>query len=158
MLKIRLQFWGTRGSVPGFDNKSIYYGGNTSCVSITVNETSTIILDAGSGIRKCGEWLKNKNHSIIICLTHLHWDHIQGFPFFMPMQQDRDIYFYSALGKPGLQHCLNQMGINTPLNRPQQFGIICRRWLILAGQTQPQCLQSCTLPQQIHTVRLDSSR
>lgn len=117
MSAIKIKFWGTRGSVPGFDNKSIYYGGNTTCVSVTIDKKTSIILDAGSGIRICGEWLYHMNHSILLCLTHLHWDHIQGFPFFLPLHQNRNIYFYSALGKQGLQHCLEQMdGIKHPLS------------------------------------------
>lgn len=117
MSNIKINFWGTRGSCPGFDNKSLFYGGNTTCVSIDYQSDITIVLDAGTGISKCGQNLLNTHKDILLLLTHLHWDHIQGFPFFAPIYFPRDIYFYSALPKSALGYCAKQMDtIGHPLS------------------------------------------
>jgi phosphoribosyl 1,2-cyclic phosphodiesterase len=85
--EITLTFWGCRGSIPSPGLHTVVFGGNTSCVSLEY-EKDIIIFDAGSGIRKLGvhlidrEDLKTIRGSIF--LTHTHWDHIHGLPFFKP--------------------------------------------------------------------------
>ncbi len=83
---MKLRFWGTRGSiaVPGKD--TIRYGGNTCCVEITTETGTKIIIDAGTGIRPLGVYLieQGADVNIHLLMTHKHWDHIQGFPFFDP--------------------------------------------------------------------------
>jgi phosphoribosyl 1,2-cyclic phosphodiesterase len=74
--------WGTRGSVPSPGPDTVRFGGNTSCVEL-LTARSRIILDAGTGIRALGEGLDIERRTSIF-LTHFHWDHIQGFPFFKP--------------------------------------------------------------------------
>lgn len=82
-----LTFWGVRGSIPTCGPETVRYGGNTSCVSIE-HEDCLVILDAGTGIRKLGAHLLRRGHldgmKGSILLTHEHWDHIQGLPFFAP--------------------------------------------------------------------------
>lgn len=83
---MRVKFWGTRGSIPTPEPSSMKYGGDTSCVEIRSGST-LIILDAGTGIRRLGASLmKDPSFSGTgyIFLSHSHWDHIQGFPFFAP--------------------------------------------------------------------------
>ncbi len=79
-----IRFWGTRGSIPSFDENTQTFGGNTSCVSI-VDEGNIIILDGGTGIKRLADsnYLKffNRFH---IFLTHFHFDHVQGLGFFGP--------------------------------------------------------------------------
>ncbi len=79
---------GTRGSIPAPGKDTVIYGGNTTCIEIKpiASEEDVIIIDAGSGIRKLGlSLLKDKKiKHIHLFLTHSHWDHIQGFPFFVP--------------------------------------------------------------------------
>jgi phosphoribosyl 1,2-cyclic phosphodiesterase len=84
MLKVR--FWGTRGSIPVPGKDTTYFGGNTTCLEITSDSGSKIIVDAGTGIRPLGEKLcKEREASLIyLLITHIHWDHIMGFPFFAP--------------------------------------------------------------------------
>ncbi len=90
-MTLRLQFWGTRGSIPSPGPQTVRYGGNTPCVEVRTTEGWLIILDAGTGIRELGRSLIGRaNGSPIkgdIYLTHAHWDHIQGIPFFGPIFQ-----------------------------------------------------------------------
>jgi len=97
---MKLKFWGVRGSIPtpltGKDlkkNKNFTYGGNTSCVELDIDTKQRIIFDGGSGLRELGNNVKAANHHIV--LSHLHWDHIQGIPFFKPLYRpDAVINFY----------------------------------------------------------------
>ena len=77
---MKIRFWGTRGSIPSPGPSTIRYGGNTSCVEVTLDDGTLIVLDAGSGIRALGKSLGAAHGTLL--LTHYHWDHIQGFPFF----------------------------------------------------------------------------
>ena len=83
----RIRFWGVRGSIPTPGAETAIFGGNTSCVEVRVGD-QVIILDAGSGIRRLGQALmrefRDKPLNITMLVTHTHWDHIQGFPFFLP--------------------------------------------------------------------------
>lgn len=83
---IKVKFWGVRGSIPTPGVKYIKYGGNTPCVEVRLPNNQLFIFDAGTGIRELGNVLSKgeerlKTH---IFLSHFHWDHIQGLPFFKP--------------------------------------------------------------------------
>jgi len=82
---MNIKFYGTRGSIPVSDKRVKKYGGNTTCLYIYTNKDA-VIIDAGTGIRDIGaNLLKKKRTQITMFLTHYHWDHIQGFPFFAPI-------------------------------------------------------------------------
>ncbi len=81
---MRVKLWGTRGSVPSPGPETIRYGGNTSCVQVTLSDGTMLALDAGTGIRSLGLALAEEPARLHILLTHLHLDHIQGLVFFAP--------------------------------------------------------------------------
>jgi phosphoribosyl 1,2-cyclic phosphodiesterase len=81
---MRLKIWGARGSIPSPGPETTRYGGNTSCVQVTLSDGSMLVLDAGTGIRNLGLMLAGSQARLHILLTHLHLDHIQGLMFFAP--------------------------------------------------------------------------
>ena len=102
-----IKFWGVHGSLPRPGPSTIKYGGNTACVEVRCG-TTLIVLDAGTGIREFGEELVRhrrqspKKQSAIaghIFFSHLHWDHVQGFPFFDPIyQRGNEFHLYGGGG------------------------------------------------------------
>lgn len=89
----RIRFWGTRGSIPVPGPETSRYGGNTTCVELRA-DGEIIVLDAGSGIRALGvaldEEFKARPIKLSLLITHAHWDHIQGFPFFKPAYDSKN--------------------------------------------------------------------
>ncbi|MBC7907151.1 MAG: MBL fold metallo-hydrolase [Rhodospirillaceae bacterium] len=100
----KVKFWGVRGSIACPSPDHMVYGGNTSCVEVTVGN-HVFILDAGTGVRALGrDLLKRGVTSATLLLTHTHWDHINGFPFFAPaFTSDFTLRIMAGhlLGKPG---------------------------------------------------------
>jgi phosphoribosyl 1,2-cyclic phosphodiesterase len=122
-----IRFWGVRGSIPVSARHTLQYGGNTSCLSVEVDD-KVLILDAGTGIRPLGAWLVGDGRDIYILLSHLHWDHITGFPFFDPLyEKGRVIHLldYQADGQAwSLLSLLD--GIHFPI-RPRDLPSTIRR-------------------------------
>ena len=94
---LSIKFWGTRGSIatPGCD--TVEFGGNTTCLEITAGPRR-IIIDGGTGLRELGQQIaREPGGRIDIYLTHTHWDHIAGIPFFAPAYIDRfDVHFFAG--------------------------------------------------------------
>src|SRR5690242_7385288 len=90
-----LRFWGVRGSVPTPGPSTVRYGGNTACVELAVGN-DRVIFDAGTGLRALGMQLaKQNNLKVALMLSHYHWDHLLGLPFFGPIfKSDTSIDFY----------------------------------------------------------------
>jgi len=89
---MQITCWGVRGSIPAPDPKNDRYGGNTSCVTVEA-EDRILIIDAGTGIRSLGRKLLGTEKRIYIVLTHVHSDHVEGFPFFKPLfEEERTIH------------------------------------------------------------------
>jgi phosphoribosyl 1,2-cyclic phosphodiesterase len=92
---VNLRVWGARGSVPAPGPETMRYGGNTACVQLTLSDGTTVVLDAGTGIRCLGLDLPPSDKPLHILLTHLHLDHIQGLMFFAPMfRRESEIIIY----------------------------------------------------------------
>jgi phosphoribosyl 1,2-cyclic phosphodiesterase len=108
MMKVR--FWGTRGSIPTPGASTVKYGGNTSCVELRTDD-QILIFDAGTGIRNLGNQLLEEFDSrpltIHVFISHTHWDHIQGFPFFLPAYEEQTtLHLY---GPPGRDKSLEKL-------------------------------------------------
>lgn len=86
---MHIRFWGVRGSIASPGPDTVAVGGNTSCIELTCGATR-IVLDAGTGLRRLGNHLlasgaTNEPLALTLLLSHVHWDHIQGLPFFVPL-------------------------------------------------------------------------
>ena len=100
---MKIKFYGVRGSLPVCGREFEKYGGNTTCIKIVREKVNRIaILDAGTGIRKLGKEIVEEgvNQQIInIVFSHFHWDHIQGFPFFLPAYNPNQRIGILAMGR-----------------------------------------------------------
>jgi phosphoribosyl 1,2-cyclic phosphodiesterase len=92
-----VKIWGARGSIPVSGKQYLKFGGDTTCVEI-ITKNENIIIDAGTGIRRLSnKLLEEKKKSFHIILTHAHWDHILGFPFFKPIYfKNTEVNFYGC--------------------------------------------------------------
>jgi len=111
---VRVRFWGTRGSIAKPGHSTLRYGGNTSCVELRAADGTVIVLDCGTGAHALGKALvagesADRGHLLI---THTHWDHIQGFPFFAPLRlasSEWDVYGPRGLGSSLQETLARQM-------------------------------------------------
>jgi phosphoribosyl 1,2-cyclic phosphodiesterase len=122
---MRATFWGTRGSIATPGPATARYGGNTSCVEVRCGE-DILIFDAGTGVRELGLTLLREflgdPLTLHLFISHTHWDHIQGFPFFMPAYEaTTTLHVY---GSPGQGRSLEKLlrGQMDPDYFPVAFG------------------------------------
>jgi phosphoribosyl 1,2-cyclic phosphodiesterase len=118
MSGVQVKFWGTRGSIPVPGRKTLKYGGNTSCVEIRHGK-NIFVCDSGTGIRELGNSLmgefKGKQLKVNLFIGHTHWDHIQGFPFFVPSYIPKNkiqVYSVKSVGDTFENILKGQMGLN----------------------------------------------
>jgi phosphoribosyl 1,2-cyclic phosphodiesterase len=110
---MQIKFWGVRGSTPTPQMDNMRYGGNTSCVELRVGE-SIFVLDCGTGFRNLGKQLSaefvDKPINAHIFLSHFHWDHIQGIPFFQPLydRPENHFFFHSSSRSRSLQRAIEE--------------------------------------------------
>jgi phosphoribosyl 1,2-cyclic phosphodiesterase len=104
---MRIKVWGARGSTPTPERRNSRYGGNTTCIEIRLANGTLIILDCGSGIRGLGkslgrEFAEQPIYGYVF-LTHFHWDHIQGIPFFLPLYKAGNVFLFHSVLRKGLE-------------------------------------------------------
>jgi phosphoribosyl 1,2-cyclic phosphodiesterase len=108
--QLTIEFWGVRGSIPTAEKDKLDVGGNTPCVVIQFNQEPYVIIDGGTGLRVFGTKMCQDSPGMLrasILLSHFHWDHIQGIPFFGPIySENAELKFYSTLGPNDLKRTL----------------------------------------------------
>jgi phosphoribosyl 1,2-cyclic phosphodiesterase len=108
---MRVKFWGVRGSTPTPQSENLRYGGNTSCVEVRVGD-QILIFDCGTGFRMLGQELVREfgqeAFAAHVFVSHFHWDHIQGMPFFRPLYENPEsrFYFHSSSRTRGIQQVM----------------------------------------------------
>ncbi len=87
---MEIRFWGTRGSIPAPGRHTLEFGGNTTCLEIILASGRRVVIDAGTGLRLLGEHLSAQGGPVRLhlLLTHNHWDHLLGLPFFSPIYRE----------------------------------------------------------------------
>ena len=96
-MRLAVEFWGVRGSTATPEQGNLRYGGNTTCISVRSAAGDRVIIDAGTGVRRLGKrLLADGVAEINLFLTHFHWDHIQGLPFFAPLIQSNSRVCFHA--------------------------------------------------------------
>jgi phosphoribosyl 1,2-cyclic phosphodiesterase len=114
---MKIKFWGVRGSIPSPGPKTVKYGGNTTCIEVRTDENEIIIFDSGTGIFPLSHTLLA--HMPVTChifISHTHWDHIQGLPFFVPaFIPNNHIHIYGAFDP------INQRNINAILSQQMEY-------------------------------------
>ena len=107
---MRVRFWGTRGSIASPGPATNRFGGNTSCVEVTTLDGNLLVFDLGTGARPLGSTLMASGRRPLtgsIVLSHTHWDHIQGFPFFAPLFLPGSLF--KVYGPSGGRNSLEQV-------------------------------------------------
>ena len=108
-----VRFWGVRGSTPTPQAENLRYGGNTSCVEVRIGR-SVYVFDCGTGFRQLGRQLSREfagqatlTH---VFVSHFHWDHIQGIPFFLPLYErsENQLVFHAAARTRSLQRVMEE--------------------------------------------------
>jgi len=145
---MRIRFWGVRGSTPTPDPRNSRYGGNTTCLEIRLNNDTLIILDCGSGMRALGKSLigefGERPIQGFVFLTHFHWDHIQGIPFFLPLyRRGNGFLFHSVLRGAGLKETIEGQMINPYF--PVDMGAMGATRHFLNLDEKPVSLEGATL-------------
>lgn len=116
MDRMQITLWGVRGSLPISSPDTVRYGGNTTCIGITCSHQELLIIDGGSGLYELGKNLPDQG-TCTLCLSHLHWDHIQGLPFFQPFySSDWTVHLYVPHGGERVLDTLMD-GLHFPLFR-----------------------------------------
>jgi len=139
-----IKCWGSRGSIPVSGKAYVKYGGDTTCVEIRTKDDRTIIVDAGTGIRRLGnQVIEERRFSYDVLFTHAHWDHLMGFPFFKPLYLEQT--HIQMQGCPFAQKFVETMlsKVMSPPNFPVEYTNV--RAHIHYEPTCPERIEICTV-------------
>lgn len=137
---MHIRFWGTRGSLPRPGPDTLRFGGNTSCVEVNTDSGARVIIDCGSGLYDLGHALMASGQSLLkghILISHTHWDHIQGIPFFAPFFKpgnEWDVYAPKGLGQSLQDTLAGQMQYAYFPLRLDQMGATIRYHELVEGE------------------------
>lgn len=150
---MRITVWGCRGSLPTPGPHTVRYGGNTTCVELSLDDGTVIVLDAGSGLRNLGTSLLHRNEirELHLYVTHTHWDHLLGFPFFGPSYlPDFTIHVRGGPAAKGfLKETLERQ--MRPPYFPVAFRTLRARFNFHLGEPEPRTIGSC----EVEPIRLN---
>ncbi len=146
---MQIRFWGVRGSTPTPEPKNSRYGGNTCCLEVRLADNSLIILDCGSGMRGLGKSLQDEfgEHPIraSVYLTHFHWDHIQGIPFFTPFYRRGNHFKFHSVLRSGTELKDTIEGQMANPYFPVNMGVMAARRDFSNIEKEPVSLPGATL-------------
>lgn len=134
---MQVRFFGVRGSVPTPGSATVRYGGNTVCVEVRLGDGTVLIFDAGTGIRELGKVLLAEHHPgpFSLLLTHVHWDHIIGLPFFGPLWRRETTVNIWPLANDAHQDSARRRSLFDGVHFPVRGSDIPARLDVLAAET-----------------------
>lgn len=141
-------FWGTRGTIPSPGPHTVRYGGNTACVEVRDGQGHLVVLDAGTGIRGLGKRLAGESANGIrahIVLSHAHWDHIQGLPYFAPFFKAGNVItvWGPKQGDVGMEEILRQL--MQPVVFPVPLDALAAKLEVRHVNAEPIVTEGCTI-------------
>ena len=141
-------FWGTRGTIPSPGPHTVRYGGNTACVEVRDGDGHVVILDAGTGIRGLGKRLIGEASEGLrahIVLSHAHWDHIQGLPYFAPFFKAGNVItvWGPKQGDVGMEEILRQL--MQPVVFPVPLDALAATLEVKHVNAEPIATEGCTI-------------
>jgi phosphoribosyl 1,2-cyclic phosphodiesterase len=142
-------FWGTRGTIPSPGPHTVRYGGNTACVEVRDGHGHLVILDAGTGIRGLGKRLAAETSAggirAHIVLSHAHWDHIQGLPYFAPFFKAGNVItvWGPKQGDVGMEEILRQL--MQPVVFPVPLDALAAKLEVKHVNAEPIATEGCTI-------------
>jgi len=131
---VKVTLWGTRGTFPVPGPETVRYGGDTSCISVEAGDR-VLVIDAGTGIRRLGDHLRGDGRDVYLLLTHLHADHVMGFPYFLPLyEKDRRVFVF---GYPWNDHPWYPFELLDGVHFPVRVDSLPCRWMRVSHDPVP---------------------
>ncbi len=144
---LRIRFWGVRGSCPAPGPETVRHGGNTSCVTVELPNDVVLVLDAGTGMRKLGHELvaSGRTDNIHLLLSHTHWDHILGLPFFVPLYLPQGRILLHPLPNKAQERFRRQPALFDPIHFPVPAADVPARIERVEHDSEPWCIGGATV-------------
>ena len=151
-----IRFWGTRGSLAKPGRITLRHGGNTSCVEVRGDDGTLIVLDCGTGAHGLGQALLSAGPRCDgnLMITHTHWDHIQGFPFFAPLFVPGNLGTSMLQGRSDASSNKRWRVRWSTITSPSRWHSWQRRFAFTRSQRETSRLVKCASPRNISTTQL----